>query len=156
MTLKSDKMDGIRRKDDVLSRSRSMPADAEAVFDVLSDLDNMTVWLPDSIEVELSGPNLIRLWLPGLHTDVDVERRVSIDWERLRITWGSETTTSCNGTVQVLRLTANRSAVCVRLTGPPGASRSTVDTWVESALDALEAVVAAEFHTKQAVHQPAL
>ncbi|MDX8056632.1 SRPBCC family protein [Lentzea sp. BCCO 10_0798] len=139
-----------------MSRSRSMPADADAVFDVLSDLDNMTTWLPDSIEVELSGPNLIRLWLPGLHADVDVERQVTIDWERLRITWGSETTTSCNGTLQVLRLTAGRSAVSVRLTGPPGASRSTVDTWIESALDALETVVAAECRTKQAVHQPAL
>jgi uncharacterized membrane protein len=133
-----------------------MPANADAVFDVLSDLDNMTTWLPDSIEVELSGPNLIRLWLPGLHADVDVERQVTIDWERLRITWGSETTTSCNGTLQVLRLTAGRSAVSVRLTGPPGASRSAVDTWVESALDALETVVADECRTKQAVHQPVL
>lgn len=149
-------MDGIRRKDSVLTRSRSMLADAEAVFDVLSDLDNMTAWLPGSIEVELSGPNLIRLWLPGLHADVDVERQVDIDWDRLRITWGSETTTSCNGTLQVLRLPAGRSAVRVRLTGPPGASRSTVDAWVEAALDALESVVADECRTKQAVHQPAL
>ncbi|MCG8922544.1 SRPBCC family protein [Lentzea sp. CC55] len=139
-----------------MSRSRSVPADADAVFDVLSDLDNITAWLPDSVEVELSGPNLIRLWFPGLHTDVDFERRMTIDWERLRITWGSETTNSCSGTVQVLRLTEGRSAVCVRLTGPRGAPRSTVDTWLEAALDALESVVAAECHTKQAVHQPAV
>ncbi|SEQ86670.1 hypothetical protein SAMN05216188_1067 [Lentzea xinjiangensis] len=129
-----------------------MPADADAVFDVLSDLDNMATWLPDPIEVELFGPRLIRLWLPGLHADVDVERQVTIDWDRLRISWGSETTTSCNGIVQVLRLTAGRSAVHVRLTGPPGASRSAVDTWVHAALDALESVVAAECHTKRAMH----
>lgn len=148
-------MGGIRRKDLVLTRSRSMPADAEAVFDVVSDLDNMTTWLPASVEVELSGPNLIRLWLPGLHADVDFERQMDIDWERLRITWGSETTTSCTGTLQVLRLAAGRSAVSVRLTGPPGASVSSVDAWVEAALDALETVVATECRTKQAVHQPA-
>jgi hypothetical protein len=131
-----------------------MPADAEAVFDVVSDLDNMTTWLPDSVEVELSGPNLIRLWFPGRHADVDVERRVNVDWDRLRITWGSETTTSCSGTLQVLRLAADRSAVSVWLTGPPGASMSSVDAWTEAALDALETVVASECRTKQAMHQP--
>lgn len=132
-----------------------MPADAEAVFDVVSNLDNMTTWLPDSVEVELSGPNLIRLWFPGRHTDVDVERRVTVDWDRLRITWGSETNTSCSGTLQVLRLATDRSAVSVRLTGPLGTSVSSVDAWVEAALNALETVVAAECRTKQAVHQPA-
>ncbi|SMD24651.1 SRPBCC family protein [Lentzea albidocapillata] len=137
-----------------MTRSRSIPADAEAVFDVVSDFDNMTTWLPDSIEIELSGPNLIRLWLPGLHADVDVERQVAIDWDRLHITWGSETTASCSGTLQVLRLTADRSTVCVRLTGPPAASPSTVEAWIEAALDALESVVATECRTKQAVHQP--
>jgi uncharacterized membrane protein len=132
-----------------------MPADADAVFDVLSDLDNMTTWLPDSVEIELSGPGLIRLWLPGLHTEVDVERQVDIDWERLRITWGSENTTSCTGTLRVLRLTPDRSAVSVQLTGPPGASARSVDAWIEAALNALETVVASECRTKQAVHQPA-
>ena len=132
-----------------------MPADAEAVFDVVSDLDNMTAWLPGSVEIELSGPNLVRLWLPGLHVEVEVERQVEIDWERLHITWGGEMTTSCTGSLRVLRLAAGRSAVSVRLTGPPGASVSSVDAWVEAALNALEAVVASECRTKQAVHQPA-
>jgi hypothetical protein len=132
-----------------------MPADAEAVFDIVSDLDNLTTWLPDSVEVELFSTNLLRLWLPGLHADVDVERQVDIDWERLRITWGSETTTTCSGTLQVLRLTSARSAVSVRLTGPPGASTNSVDAWIESALDALEKVVAAEHLAKWAMHQPA-
>ncbi|MFD5830925.1 SRPBCC family protein [Lentzea sp. NPDC060358] len=138
-----------------MTRSRSMPADAEAVFDIVSDLDNATTWLPDSVEVELSGPHLIRLWLPALHAEVGVERQIRIDWERLRITWGSETTTSCSGTLQVLRLAEDRSAVSVRITGPPGSSAASVDAWLESALDALEAVVSAETLATRAVHQPA-
>jgi hypothetical protein len=127
-----------------------MPADADAVFDVVSDLDNLTTWLPGSVEVELSGPNLIRLWLPGRHADMDVERRIDIDWNRLRISWGSETTTSCSGTLQVLRLSPGRSAVCVRVSGPPGSATGTVDAWIEDSLDALELVVAAERPAMQA------
>ena len=138
-----------------MTRSRSMPADAEAVFDVVSDLDNMTAWLPGAVEVELSGPNLIRVWFPGRHTDVDVERRVTVDWDRLRITWGSENNTSCSGTLQVLRLTSDRSAVNVRLTGRPGAPARSVDAWVEAALDALQTAVASERSTKLTMYQAA-
>ncbi|WP_434445393.1 hypothetical protein [Lentzea sp. E54] len=39
---------------------------------------------------------------------------------------------------------------------PDRASASSVDGWVEAALDALERVVASECRTKRAVHQPAL
>lgn len=126
-----------------------MPADAEAVFDVVSDLENMTAWLPGSVEIELSGPHLIRLWMPGRHAELGLERQVAIDWDRLRVTWGGESAISCTGTVQVLRLAADRSAVTVRLTGPSGSSASQVDAWVESALDALETAIATECGTTQ-------
>ncbi|WP_143027615.1 SRPBCC family protein [Lentzea albidocapillata] len=127
-----------------MTRSRSMPADAEAVFGILSDLEHMTSWLPGSVEIELSGPGLIRVWLPGRHADLDLQRQVTIDWDLLRISWGTEPLTSCTGTLQVLRLAHDRSAVTVRLTGAPGASASSVDDWVEAALTALETVIATE------------
>lgn len=129
-----------------------MPADAEAVFDVLSDLENTSSWLPGSIEVELSGPHLIRLWLPGLHSDVEVERRVAIDWERMRLTWGTENTATCTGSLQVLHLAPGRSAVTVQVTGPPGARVSSVEAWTESALDALAAVVASDCRANRVAH----
>ena len=128
-----------------------MPADAEAVFDIVSDLEYMTTWLPGSVEIERSGPNLVRLWLPGHNTELSVERQVATDWERLRITWGNDSTISWSGTLQVIRLNTDRCAVTVDLTGPPAASRSLVDAWVESALDALETVIAAECDTTQRV-----
>ncbi|GLZ28043.1 hypothetical protein Lesp02_02330 [Lentzea sp. NBRC 105346] len=123
-----------------------MPADAEVVFDVVTDLEYMTTWLPRSIEVELSGPNLVRLWLPGADHDIDLERQVSIDWERLRIDWGIDSTTSYSGSLQVLRLAPDRSAVTVtvEITGAEGVPRCRVEAWVEEALGALETVIAAE------------
>ncbi|MFS8097472.1 SRPBCC family protein [Lentzea alba] len=139
----------------VLTRSRSMPADAEAVFDIVSDLENMTTWLPGSVEIELSSPNRIRVWLPGRHAEFGLERRVWIDWDRLRVKWGSESTTACSGTLQVLRLADDRSAVTVQLIGPPGASAIHVNTWVESALDALETVIATECGITQQVSRTA-
>lgn len=132
-----------------------MPADAEAVFDVVSDLDNLTTWLPGSVEVELSGPNLIKLWLPRPGGDLEIERRIDIDWDRLRIRWGSETNTSCSGSLRVLRLAAGRSAVTVTLSGPPGTAASTVSAWIEASLEALELVVATERRKGGAVHQVA-
>lgn len=132
-----------------------MPADAEAVFDIVSDLENMTTWLPGSVEIELSSPNLIRLWLPGRHAEFGLERRVWIDWDRLSVRWGSESTITCSGTLQVLRLANDRSAVTVQLTGPPGASAVQVDTWLEAALDALETVIAAECGIAQQVSRTA-
>lgn len=128
-----------------------MPADAETVFEVVSDLEYANTWLPRPVEVELSGPRLIRLWLSGRDDELSVERRVAIDWDSLRIAWGDDPVASCSGTLQVLRLTGSRSAVTVRLTGPPGAAPSRIDAWVEAALDALETVIATEYDRKQQV-----
>jgi hypothetical protein len=119
-----------------------MSADADSVFDVLSDLESMTTWLPSAVEIELSGPNLIRLWMGSGDKEIDLERQVRIDWDRLRVEWGGEATTSCTGWLQVLRLAPGRSAVTVEVSGPAGVSRSRVDNWVEEALDTLAALVA--------------
>lgn len=121
-----------------------MPADADAVFDVLTDLESMADWLPRAVDIELCGPNVIRLWMRSGDGEVDLERRVHIDWDRLRVEWGSESTTSYTGWLQVLRLAPDRSAVTVEVNGPAGVSANRVNTWVEEALDALATVVATE------------
>ncbi|WP_434446751.1 SRPBCC family protein [Lentzea sp. E54] len=128
-----------------------MPADADTVFDVVSDLENLTSWLPGAVEIELSSPRQIRLWLPRRHGDLDLERRVEIDWDRLRISWGAESTTSCSGRLQVLRLSQDRSAVTVQLTGLPYVRASRVHSWVDEALDALVAVVLMERRARRQV-----
>lgn len=121
-------------------RTISVPADAEAVFDVVIDLENLSAWLPAGVEVERYGPGLVRLWLG----EEVVERSIAVDWDKLAITWGNRTVQTCIGTLRVLRLASDRSAVAVRLTGPAGLPMPTLDDWLARALETLVTVVAAE------------
>ncbi|OKI13795.1 hypothetical protein A6A25_16040 [Saccharothrix sp. CB00851] len=121
-------------------RTTSVPADAEAVFDVVTDLEHLSAWLPSGVEVERYGPDLVRLWLG----ERVVERRFAVDWDKLRIDWGNRTAATCVGTLRVLRIAPGRSAVTVRLTGPDGLPAPRLDDWLASALEALVAMVAAE------------
>lgn len=121
-------------------RTTSVPADAEAVFDVVTDLEHLSTWLPAGVEVERYGPDLVRLWLGE---DV-VERRIAVDWDKLRIDWGGRSAATCHGALRVLRLGPGRSAVTVRLTGPAGLPAPRLDDWLAAALDALVTAVHAE------------
>jgi len=74
--------------------SRSMPADAEIVFDVMADLTSMQRWLPTTIEVESAGPDRVHVegtvddGAGGRHYDAQGLFRAQRD--QLRIEWGSE------------------------------------------------------------------
>lgn len=117
-----------------------MPADAENLFEIITDLENLSAWLPDGLEVERYGPDLVRVWLPH----GAVERRIAIDWENLRVEWGSDATPSYSGRVRVLRIGPHRSAVTADVVGPGAALDPRVDQWLNQALHALAEVAAAE------------
>ncbi|NUT48120.1 MAG: hypothetical protein HOV94_12545 [Saccharothrix sp.] len=119
--------------------TRSVAADAEIVFEVVTDLDELSAWLPADIDVDRYGPDLLRLWT----RHGTVERRVEVDWDLRRITWG-EPGTSYSGTAQVLHIAAGRSAVVVHVEPLPTTHRTTVEVWLDRALDGLAAAVAAE------------
>ncbi|MFE2752537.1 SRPBCC family protein [Actinosynnema sp. NPDC059335] len=121
-------------------RTASVPADAEVVFDVVTDVEHLSTWLPAGVEVERYGPHLVRLWLG----EEVVERRVAVDWDKLRIDWGSRSAPTYVGALQVLRVAPGRSAVTVRLTGPAGLPAPRLDAWLARALEALVEVVGAE------------
>ncbi|GGP78343.1 hypothetical protein GCM10010185_60100 [Saccharothrix coeruleofusca] len=123
-----------------MTRSLSMPADAENLFEIITDLENLSAWLPRGLEVERYGPNLVRLWLPH----GAVERHIAIDWENLRVVWGSDATPSYRGRVQVLRIGPHRSAVTADVVGASGIADPRVDSWLDQALHALAEVVAVE------------
>lgn len=116
-----------------MTRTRSLPADADTVFEMLTDLENLSTWLPSGVEVERYDAHAVRLWLPG----GAVERRLEVDWENLKVEWGSEATPTYSGSVRVLRMGPRRCAVAVQLTGATGQHCPAVDDWVERALDAL-------------------
>ncbi len=117
-----------------------MPADAEVVFDVVTDVEHLSGWLPPGVEVDLYGPGLVRLW--SRHAlDEPCERQVRIDWEDLKVEWGSDEAPTHAGSLRVLRMAPGRSVVAVDLAGPAGLSTPLLDSWLAHALDALAAAV---------------
>ena len=67
-----------------------MPADAEIVFDVMSDVATMARWLPTTMDVETAGPD--RVHVEG---DTDSHHYANdglfrAQKEQLRMEWGSE------------------------------------------------------------------
>jgi carbon monoxide dehydrogenase subunit G len=70
--------------------SRGMPADAEIVFDVISDVNRMQRWLPTAMDVETAGPDKVHVTggEDGAHYDTEGLFRAQKD--QLRIEWGSE------------------------------------------------------------------
>ncbi|PSL57361.1 polyketide cyclase/dehydrase/lipid transport protein [Saccharothrix carnea] len=121
-------------------RTTSIPADADVVFDVVTDLENLSAWLPSGVEVERYGPNLVRLW----SGENNVVRHVVVDWDKLTIDWGSPNAPTYVGNLQVLRTAPGLSAVAVRLTGPEGLPTQRLENWLARALEALATAVSAE------------
>nr|WP_274534319.1 SRPBCC family protein [Saccharothrix sp. CB00851] len=126
------------------ARTKTMPADADVVFDVITDVEHLSAWLPPGVEIELYGPGLLRLWPLRGFRDEPCERQVRIDWDGLRVCWGENTATTYTGNLRVLRLAPGRSAVSVELTGPAELPVPLLDDWLERALDALATVVRAK------------
>jgi uncharacterized protein YndB with AHSA1/START domain len=70
--------------------SRGMPAEAEIVFDVMSDVETMQRWLPTTMDVEEAGPDRVHVEgeAGGQHYATDGLFRA--EKEQLRMEWGSE------------------------------------------------------------------
>jgi hypothetical protein len=70
--------------------SRRMPAAADVVFDIMSDVDTMQRWLPTTIDVEDAGPDRVHVEgeAGGHHYSTDGLFRA--EKEQLRMEWGSE------------------------------------------------------------------
>ena len=67
-----------------------MPAPADVVFDIMSDIDTMQRWLPTTMEVEDAGPDRVHVEgdAGGQHYATDGLFRA--EKEQLRMEWGSE------------------------------------------------------------------
>jgi hypothetical protein len=70
--------------------SRRMPAAADVVFDIMSDVETMQRWLPTTMEVEDAGPDRVHVEgeARGHHYATDGLFRA--EKEQLRMEWGSE------------------------------------------------------------------
>ncbi len=127
---------------------RRMPADAEAVFAVVGDLDRLPEWMPPPVGVRPTGDGEVHADVEprGVHADGLVRVRP----EQLRVEWGSEDSPDYAGWLQVFHAEAGHSSVTLHLsflghqpeTRPHGHAADEVREWLDDALARLEGVVA--------------
>jgi uncharacterized protein YndB with AHSA1/START domain len=128
---------------------RGMPADAQAVFEVVSDLDHLGEWLPTQVEVRPVREGEVHAQVE--QRQVDVDGLVRVRPEQLRVEWGSEQSPDYAGWLQVEHAGEGRSSVVLHLsflghqpeTRPHGHAREELQTWLADGLDRLERLVAA-------------
>jgi uncharacterized protein YndB with AHSA1/START domain len=127
---------------------RRMPADAEAVFAVVGNLDRLAEWMPEAIGVRPTGQGEVRADVAL--RDVHAKGLVGVRPEQLRLEWGSEDTPDYAGWLQVEHAEPGHSSVVMHLsflgdqpeTRHHGHAADEVRQWLDGALARLEHVVA--------------
>lgn len=123
-----------------------MPADAERVFAVVSDLDRLSGWLPSPVDVRPTGDGEVHADVP--ERGVDAEGTVRVRDEQLRVEWGHAPDYA--GYLQVEHADEGRSSVLLHLSflgDQPethgGRPAQEVQRWLDEALERLEGLVTA-------------
>lgn len=123
---------------------RGIPAAAERVFAVVSDLDRLPDWMPSPVDVRPTGAS-------GVHADVpergvDAEGTVRVQPEQLRMEWAHAPEYA--GWLQVEHAEGERSTVLLHLSfrgNQPetrgGAPADDVRRWLDDSLARLERLV---------------
>ena len=127
---------------------RRMPADADAVFAVVGDLDRLPEWMPEPIGVRPTGDGEVQADVPP--RGVSATGLVGVRPEQLRLEWGSEDSPDYAGWLQVEHAEPGHSSVVIHLsflgdqpeTRKHGHAREQVGEWLDDALARLEHVVA--------------
>ena len=125
---------------------RGMPADADAVFAVVSDLDRLPEWLPEPVDVRSTGDGEVHADVPkrGIQADGTIEVRK----EQLRVEWGHAPEYA--GWLQVEHAAPGRSSVVLHLsflgkqteTRKHGSAGPELEAWMNDCLTKLEGLVA--------------
>jgi uncharacterized protein YndB with AHSA1/START domain len=126
---------------------RTMPADAQDVFAVVSDLDRLGEWLPHQVAVRPTDDGEVRATVE--ERDVDAAGLVRVRPEQLRVEWGAEAGPDYSGWLQVSHADPGRSSVLLHLsflghqleTRPHGHAREEVEQWLTEGLDRLAELV---------------
>ena len=124
---------------------RGMPADAQKVFALASDLDRLREWLPDPVDVRPVAEGEVRADVPprGVHE----EGLVRVRPDQLRVEWGHAPDYA--GWLQVEHADPDRSSVLLHLSflghqpeTHDAAAADEVRRWLDGALTRLERLVA--------------
>ncbi|MFJ8149804.1 SRPBCC family protein [Streptomyces sp. NPDC096048] len=94
-------------------RSRTMPAQAEQVFDQAADVGQLDTWLPRDLHVEPEDPPAVTVHED--RTDQDTSALLSARPEQMRLEWGTRDQGSYAGWLQVAGLDSGASEVTVHL-----------------------------------------
>ena len=123
---------------------RGIPAAAERVFAVVSDLDRLPDWLPSPVTVRPTSEGEVHADVPEL--GVEAEGTVQVQPDQLRVEWGHAPDYA--GWLQVEHAEGDRSTVLLHLSflgDQPethgGAPAEEVRHWLDDALTRLEQVV---------------
>lgn len=125
-----------------------MPADAQDVFAVVSDLDRLSEWLPHQVAVRPTDDGEVNATVQDRDVD-DARGLVRVRPEQLRVEWGGEGGPDYAGWLQVEHGEPGRSSVLLHLsflgkqpeTRPHGHARDEVEQWLADGLDRLAALV---------------
>lgn len=122
-----------------------MPADADAVFAVVADLDRLPEWLPGEVDVRPTGAGAVHADVGA--RDVDADGTVRVRAEQLRVEWGRAPDYA--GWLQVEHAEPGHSSVVLHLSflgdqaethgGRPAAD---VRRWLDDGLARLERLIA--------------
>lgn len=125
---------------------RGMPAEADAVFAVVADMDRLSEWMPSHMDVRSTGDGQV-------HADIDerdthADGLVRVRPEQLRVEWGRAPDYA--GWLQVEHADPGRSSVVLHLS-LLGDQREThnraaadeVRRWLDESLDRLEQLIGA-------------
>lgn len=126
---------------------RVMPADAEAVFAVVSDLDRLPSWLPGPVGVHPVGEGEVQAEVPP--RGVSGEGTVQVRAEQMRVEWGHAPDYA--GWLQVEHGGPGHSSVVVHLSflghqpeTQGGRPADEVRQWLDEGLAKLERLVASD------------
>jgi uncharacterized protein YndB with AHSA1/START domain len=126
---------------------RRMPAEAEAVFAVVGDLDRLPEWMPDPVGVRPTGDGEVHADVEP--RDVHADGLARVRPEQLRLEWGSEGSPDYAGYLQVQHADDGHSSVLLHLSflghqpeTHGGRAADEVQAWLDDSLERLERLVA--------------
>jgi uncharacterized protein YndB with AHSA1/START domain len=133
-----------------IEQAKRMPAPAEAVFDVVSDVSRLHDWLPTVESAQEEGPDLVHVAgdRGGHHYDADSLFRAERD--QLRVEWGTRGQGDYAGWLQIYSHDDGTSEVNIHLSffdeldhAVRGRRADEVEAELDAALDRLATQVSA-------------
>ena len=126
---------------------RAMPADAQMVFGVVSDLDRLPEWMPEPVDVRPTGEGEVSADVPP--RDVHEQGLVDVSPDQLRVEWGHAPEYA--GWLQVEHANPGHSSVVIHLSflgdqpeTHKGKAAAEVRQWLDDALERLERLIIAQ------------